>query len=129
MSGQGRTSADSIKACRQRCASVTNCQHFTLWDDGGCHLQDANARTTSSDWEVTGPPSCQEVKIEVTSVGHRRRSGMYFSFDKSPSADWVSGSAYEMYLCRSNITMWSGKIKWWKSSVDFHGRRDSGKAG
>merc|ERR1719291_328259 len=41
MPGQGRTVEASAVLCQQRCASVEGCAHFSFWEDGGCHLQDA----------------------------------------------------------------------------------------
>mmetsp|Transcript_51805 Transcript_51805/g.150469 ORF Transcript_51805/g.150469 Transcript_51805/m.150469 type:complete len:483 (+) Transcript_51805:3-1451(+) len=43
MPGEGRSTEDDAEACQRRCAGVAGCAHFSFWDDGGCHLQDAGA--------------------------------------------------------------------------------------
>ena len=55
MEGESRSVEDSWQACRDRCATTTNCEYFTFWvNDGGCHLQDVNAvlRESLVDWEA-----------------------------------------------------------------------------
>ena len=58
MYGQGRTVETSAFACQQRCAGVAKCAHFSMWRDGGCHLQDATAVFMEDEFAFTGPPAC-----------------------------------------------------------------------
>lgn len=60
MDGQERTEEDEKLACQVRCAVVPFCAHFSYWDsDGGCHLQDAAAKTTMDLSVASGPPVCE----------------------------------------------------------------------
>lgn len=58
MPGQGKTEGMNAVSCQERCRSVPDCRHFSLWDDGGCHLQDGSATAKSDTKAIAGPPSC-----------------------------------------------------------------------
>lgn len=38
MKGQKRSVESTIRKCRERCETVTDCTKFSWWKDGGCHL-------------------------------------------------------------------------------------------
>merc|ERR1712151_833681 len=67
MDGHRRTMAGSPKECQARCANVTGCAHFTFWVDGGCHIQDQNAKASNTNAsnggyaELSGPAKCPEM--------------------------------------------------------------------
>lgn len=57
MKGEGRSGAKTVEDCQQRCKSVTGCAHFTWYKDGGCHLQDKQAKKKTWDSNtIAGPP-------------------------------------------------------------------------
>lgn len=58
MLGQTRHQEESAQACQKRCQATKQCAHFTWWSDGGCHLQDASARSKKVDGVISGPPAC-----------------------------------------------------------------------
>jgi len=55
MPGQRRTQVGSVLECQQRCRQTTGCEHFSLWPDGGCHIQDANASEVTARHIISGP--------------------------------------------------------------------------
>ncbi|CAE7306580.1 unnamed protein product [Symbiodinium sp. KB8] len=60
MPGQERSALDSASQCQMRCKSTASCAHFTFYDDGGCHLQDARAKKKRQGGVQSGPPKCAE---------------------------------------------------------------------
>lgn len=60
MDGQEKTVEGSIFKCQERCAGVDGCAHFAFYsNNGGCHLQDADATSQADEWGgQSGPPSC-----------------------------------------------------------------------
>lgn len=45
--------------CQARCYNTRNCEHFTYFSDGGCHIQDGDAERIPADNEVlSGPATC-----------------------------------------------------------------------
>lgn len=64
MSGQGRSSENTLEDCRKRCARVNGCKHWTYWTDGGCHLSDNGAEVKPDSSRrrptVSGVPVCEE---------------------------------------------------------------------
>uniref|UniRef100_A0A7S4LPI6 Apple domain-containing protein n=1 Tax=Oxyrrhis marina TaxID=2969 RepID=A0A7S4LPI6_OXYMA len=55
MRGQYRTIEKTARACQQRCYTTPGCAHFTFWEDGGCHLQDARAKLYPTAGAIAGP--------------------------------------------------------------------------
>jgi len=57
---QSRSVEMNARACQTRCRLTTRCTHFAYWPDGGCHLQDENAKVVvAEDFRViSGPPTC-----------------------------------------------------------------------
>lgn len=50
MAGSKRTEASSPFLCQAKCRKLQGCAHFTWWKrDGGCHLQDADAKELGAD--------------------------------------------------------------------------------
>jgi len=58
MLGQKRSVETSAKACQLRCQNVHGCAFFSFWWDGGCHLQDSNAKKMYDYHATSGPSSC-----------------------------------------------------------------------
>lgn len=58
MPGQRRTQVGSVLECQLRCRQTQGCEHFSLWPDGGCHLQDANASEVTARHIISGPSRC-----------------------------------------------------------------------
>ncbi|CAE7532942.1 ANK1 [Symbiodinium sp. CCMP2592] len=58
MRKQGRSQEPEALSCQRRCAKVFGCAHFSYWTDGGCHLQDEEAKLEGSDGVISGPASC-----------------------------------------------------------------------
>ena len=59
MAGQERTSESAAFECQLRCANTLGCAFFSYYEDGGCHLQDADARQVDAPDHVTsGPMDC-----------------------------------------------------------------------
>ena len=58
MPKQGRSQEPEALSCQRRCAKVFGCAHFSYWTDGGCHLQDEEAKLEGSDGVISGPASC-----------------------------------------------------------------------
>ena len=60
--GHDKTVEKHFGACQDRCRSVSDCAHFTFWDDGGCHLAPKWARQEHDDhknkWPMSGQPWC-----------------------------------------------------------------------
>jgi len=54
--GGGRTWT-TMEKCRQRCASVAGCAHFSWWPNGACHIQ-GNTTTGRNSGAIAGPPTC-----------------------------------------------------------------------
>jgi len=55
---KNRAKVDTATECQKRCASVSDCAHFSFWPDGGCHLQDRNSKAQKDPHVVVGPPTC-----------------------------------------------------------------------
>jgi len=61
--GQGRTQESGPEACAERCKNVQDCQYFSFWPDGGCHLSDVTAVLKESKGIIAGPGStCPQEK-------------------------------------------------------------------
>lgn len=58
MPGQERSQESDAASCQKRCASVEGCAHFVWWSDGGCHLQDKDAKQNPGPGLTAGPPHC-----------------------------------------------------------------------
>ncbi|CAK8986123.1 unnamed protein product [Durusdinium trenchii] len=59
MDGQHRSHEPDLQHCAERCAAVAGCAHFSYWSDGGCHLQDSDAKEQSTLGAIAGHPKCQ----------------------------------------------------------------------
>jgi len=60
MGQEGRTVHPNIAGCRQRCAGVAGCAHFSWWPNGGCHITH-NESTAIYGYLITGgPPTCNQ---------------------------------------------------------------------
>merc|ERR1712196_754367 len=60
MPGTGETMT-TREGCRQRCASVAGCAHFSFWYNGRCNLQDNTStivRTHINNLILSGTPTC-----------------------------------------------------------------------
>eukprot|EP00439_Symbiodinium_sp_Y106_P012996 s35_g1.t3 len=71
MPGQRRTQVGSVLECQQRCRQTTGCEHFSLWPDGGCHIQDANASEVTARHIISGPRHCTKsypMRIDETAL-------------------------------------------------------------
>jgi len=58
---RGKSHGQTLQQCQQRCASVSWCQHFTFWRDGGCHITDSSAKryiNHGQSPQASGPPRC-----------------------------------------------------------------------
>jgi len=44
----GRRTVETLQSCRARCEANERCTQFSWWADGGCHLNDDNARRHAS---------------------------------------------------------------------------------
>lgn len=58
VSGEGRTVETSWQNCQARCARVPGCVYFSMWRDGGCHLQGPAAVLEAASGVTTGPKHC-----------------------------------------------------------------------
>jgi hypothetical protein len=57
MEGQRRSEEKTVEDCRKRCCNVEACAHFSWWErDGGCHLQDADAKPRWAHAVTAGGP-------------------------------------------------------------------------
>lgn len=69
MAGRGRTNQNSAADCQAHCHSIPGCATFSWWPDGGCHVQDGNAKAKSSSSQiVTGPAQCPLITSTVTTT-------------------------------------------------------------
>lgn len=69
MAGSLRSTATSVHDCQKRCADTTGCQHFSFWNDGGCHLTSYTAYPKKYDGPASvgvmaGPKSCMQVMFD-----------------------------------------------------------------
>lgn len=59
---RGKSHGQTLQQCQQRCASVSWCRHFTFWQNGGCHITDAHAKSYINHGQspqASGPPRCR----------------------------------------------------------------------
>jgi len=56
MEGQKRSKEKTMEDCQKRCNHVQGCVHFSWWErDGGCHLQDTDAKPRVAIRVTAGP--------------------------------------------------------------------------
>merc|ERR1712187_1008974 len=54
MDGEGRTTG-TFSDCQKRCYKLPDCAHFSYWPDGGCHVQNSDAKPYFARDVVAGP--------------------------------------------------------------------------
>jgi len=98
-----RSEEVSLRACQLRCANTPGCEHFSYWNDGGCHLTSYTAysqpfNNLDSTDVISGPRSCAEVFPETSWPTVELEAVLNFSSHRAQEAQGCGGlhSSYDL---------------------------------
>jgi len=117
MRGEGRTFQTSAAECQRHCDSVTGCEHFSFWNDGGCHLQDSASSAQAAGGVTAGPPNCQgENWVKVASSGWCYRHDQWSANAVAESTHAGSLTACKNFCLSKEwckyVTFETGQVGW-----------------